>query len=290
MTCEQAIELLPWYLNGTLEDQEREAVQGHLETCEACRTALAETREAGKIFTQHLPPEALIALAYGETPVGLDPALAERHLESCPECAAELELARMSRRLEEDDRIAVFSAKQGRETAGGYRTWRGAALAASLTGLIAFGGWFHAAGRNQQIQHQQAALEAEMKGQQSELSQLAQAVKPQIELNTWNQTLPPEERERGGTHPEIQIPGNQTVTPHLTASREVGSPEREMAVLDASGKPVYQAAGLLREKDTDDFTIKIPAGFLKPGSYTIQLYTRENGKQVPRESYKIRVQ
>ena len=290
MTCEQAIELLPWYLNGTLESQEHEEVRGHLETCEACRTALAETREAGKIFAQHLPSEALVALAYGETPAGLDPDLAERHLESCPECAAELELARMSRRLEEEDRIAVFPAKGTRETAGGYRTWRGAALAASLTGLIAFGGWFNSAERNQQIQQQQAALEAEMKGQQGELSQLAQAVKPQIELNTWNQTLPPEERERGGTHPEIQIPGNQTVTPHLTASREVSSPEREMAILDASGKPVFQAAGLLREKDTDDFTIKIPAGFLKPGSYTIQLYTRENGQQVPRETYRIRVE
>jgi predicted anti-sigma-YlaC factor YlaD len=288
MTCEQAIELLPWYLNGTLEGQEHEEVRGHLETCEACRTALAETREAGRIFTQHLPSEALVALAYGETPAGLDSALAERHLESCPECAADLELARMSRQLE-DDRIAVFPAKGRRETAGGYRTWRGAAMAASLTGLIAFGGWFHSAGRNQQIQQKQDALEAEMKGQQSELSQLAQEMKPQIELNTWNQSLPPEERTRGESA-EIRIPGNHAATPHLTASREVGAPEREIAILDSDGKPAYQAAGLHRDKDTDDFTFMIPRGFLKPGRYTIQLYTRENGKQVPRESYKIRVE
>jgi len=290
MTCEQAIELLPWYLNGTLEGQEHEEVRGHLETCEACRTALAETREAGEIFAGHLPSEALVALAYGEAPAGLDPALAERHLESCPECAAELELARMSRRLEEDDRIAVFPAKQARETAGGYRTWRGAALAASLTGLIAFGGWFNSAERNQQIQQKQDALEAEMKGQQSELSQIAQAAKPQIRINTWNPTLPPEEKERGGTHPEIQIPENQTASPHLTANREVRSSEREIVILDANGTPVYQKAGLHREEATEDFTITIDAGSLKPGRYTIQLYETVNGQRVPRESYKIRVE
>jgi anti-sigma factor RsiW len=146
MNCDQAIEYLPWLLNGTLEATERDEVRRHLATCESCRAALNDTRDAWTIFGQHLPGDALVALAYGEIPAGVDPAVAERHLASCPECAAELELARTSRRLEEDDNIAVFPrarSRQEKRSDGGSRTWRAAALAAGLTGLVAGTGWFH---------------------------------------------------------------------------------------------------------------------------------------------------
>src|SRR3954453_20110615 len=135
MNCDESIERLPWFLNGTLEGGEHDEVRRHLETCERCRTALNDTREAWAIFGQHLPSEALVALAYGEPPAGIDPDLAERHLASCPQCAAELELARTSRHLEDDDRIAVFPGARTLKTTGGRdggtRTWRTAALAAS---------------------------------------------------------------------------------------------------------------------------------------------------------------
>ena len=55
MTCDQAIELLPWHLNGTLEAGETAEVRQHLETCERCRAALAETRQAWSVFAQHIP-------------------------------------------------------------------------------------------------------------------------------------------------------------------------------------------------------------------------------------------
>lgn len=147
MTCEQAIELLPWSLNGTLEAKEQEEVRNHLATCEACRRALAETREAWRIFDQHLPSEVLVALAWGETPAGIDPEVAGRHLAACPQCAAELELARTSRHLEEDERVALFPVKPAaapaRETRGDgeIRTWRRAALAASLAAVVGLSGW-----------------------------------------------------------------------------------------------------------------------------------------------------
>ncbi|HET6344407.1 MAG TPA: zf-HC2 domain-containing protein, partial [Myxococcota bacterium] len=198
MTCEQAIERLPWLLNGTLEGEELQEVQHHLETCESCRKALAETRDAWRLFNQHLPSQALVALAYGEVPEGLDAALAERHVASCPQCAAELELARMSRRLEEANNLALFTPKPApvRDTAREYRTWRGAALAASLVGLIAIGGWFQSAQRVHLvpgIQATQAALETEMKAQQEQIKRISQ---PQI--NVWNQQVHWDEVERGG--------------------------------------------------------------------------------------------
>lgn len=155
MNCEQAIELLPWLLNGTLQESERQEVREHLAGCDRCREALAETRFAWSVYDQHLPSEALVALAYGDRlPDGLDPALAERHLATCPQCAAELELVRTSRHLEEDDRIATMPFQRKDRAAGAStaaaplvrasaRAWRSSALAASLVGLVALSGWIH---------------------------------------------------------------------------------------------------------------------------------------------------
>jgi anti-sigma factor RsiW len=295
MNCDQAIEFLPWLLNGTLEATERDEVRRHLATCERCRAALNDTRDAWTIFAQHLPGDALVALAYGEIPADVDPAVAERHLATCPECAAELELARMSHRLEEDERIATFPAKTVRDTGREYRTWRGGALAAGLAGLIAFGGWFHAAqrsglvseleARNQAIQQQQAKLETEIKGIRSSMSQLT---RPRLN------TLAPEfhsdvVRGQNGA----SIPANQIATPLLYADPAVPSPERAIAILDESGLPVWQDTGLRRTSESSGpqyFTITLLPGFLKPGQYTIQLYSNENGQRVKRESYKIRVE
>ncbi|HEX2644542.1 MAG TPA: zf-HC2 domain-containing protein [Thermoanaerobaculia bacterium] len=158
MNCEQAIELLPWLLNGTLQESERQAVREHLAGCDRCREALAETRFAWSVYDQHLPSEALVALAYGDRlPDGLDPALAERHLATCPQCAAELELVRTSRHLEEDERIAPMPFQRKDRAAGAsttvpaaaplvrtsVRAWRSSALAASLVGVVALSGWIH---------------------------------------------------------------------------------------------------------------------------------------------------
>ncbi len=150
MNCDDAIELLPWLLNGTLESAERDEVRGHLASCERCRAALTDTRAAWTTFDQHLASEALVALAYGEPPAGIDPAVAERHLASCPQCAAELELARMSRRLEEDGDVALFpvaSAARPLKAAEPRKdpapSWRAAAIAAGLAAVVASTGWLH---------------------------------------------------------------------------------------------------------------------------------------------------
>jgi len=42
MTHDAAIELLPWLINGSLDDEEREAVAGHAASCVICRRELDE--------------------------------------------------------------------------------------------------------------------------------------------------------------------------------------------------------------------------------------------------------
>jgi hypothetical protein len=149
MNCEQAIEYLPWLLNGTLDEEARRQVGEHLKECASCRKALEDTRLAWRIYDQHVPSEALVALAWGETPEGYDPDVLERHLQFCPECAADLELVRTSRRLEEDDRVALFPAARTRSLERPARpgAWRAAALAAGLAGVVAASGWLWSAGQ-----------------------------------------------------------------------------------------------------------------------------------------------
>ncbi|MEA2563523.1 MAG: putative zinc-finger [Acidobacteriota bacterium] len=157
LNCDQVAELLPWYLNGTLDEGEQGEVRVHLEGCAKCRQALEDTRLAWRIYDQHIPSEALVALAWGETPEGLDPDVLDRHLETCPQCAAELEMVRTSRKLEEDDRIALFPtpARPARTERSAPR-WRTAAMAAGLTGIVAASGWVWTAGRANDLEERLA--------------------------------------------------------------------------------------------------------------------------------------
>ena len=332
MNCDQAIEFLPWLLNGTLEAGERDEVRRHLATCESCRAALNDTQEAWTIFGQHLPSDALVALAYGETPTGVDPAVTERHLASCPECAAELELARTSRHLEEDDKVAVFpGTRPRRETVNeGSRSWRAAALAAGLAGIVALSGWVYEFRRVDDLAGQlaqkptqeerrpktpappsispsngasvaavQGKLEQSLKDQQRLRDDLAQEKsqnadfrdrfyklsKPQA--NPWSGLLFPADvmRDEKGTASEITLPRNTLAV--VTLGTEGKEGDRDLEILDSQKKGRLSLSGL--HNLDGQYKFSIPSG-LDPGRYTIQLYSNENGKRVPRESYKIRVE
>ncbi|HET9210925.1 MAG TPA: zf-HC2 domain-containing protein [Thermoanaerobaculia bacterium] len=327
MNCDEATEYLPWLLNGSLGAGESGEVRRHLATCERCRAALNDTRDAWTVFSQHLPSEALVALAYGETPAGLDPALVERHLASCPECAAELELARTSRRLEEDDKIAVFPGpRREMKDAGRSRSWRASALAAGLAALVAGTGWVYEiqrvaglehlaqapapvqqspapaqAGPDEASRRKLASLEGDLKksqetqedlqdklqqlnGQVADLASRPRggASEPQIIGSTL--TLPAPQEIVRGTEKVIQVPGNQTASLTLETNDD-DKASRRVEILDAGGRKVWGRDGL--PQVNAEYQIILPAAFLKPGRYTIQLYASGGRKA---EAYAIRVQ
>lgn len=338
MTCDQAIEFLPWLLNGTLEPQEREEARQHLRTCERCRKALGETQMAWRLFEEHLPTNALISLAYGETPAGVDAAWAEHHLASCPQCAAELELARMSRRLEDEDNVAVFPGPRSRPVgAGETRKWRSAALAAGLAGVVALSGWLHSArqldltsdrlaeaarrasggvaapatppsvapgGGDQALREQLAATQVQverleaLQKQSDEAVTQAQEQMAQLQkererrsprINGFTDDLGNSDVERDEAASIKRVPADQETRLLLPKSKDAGLPEsREIQILDRSGKVVWQATGLIPDI-YGSYTLDLPPGFLAPGPYTVQLYSQENGKRIPRELWEIEV-
>ncbi len=101
MSCHTTTDLLPWFLNGSLAEDEKALVQQHLVGCAECRADLAATRQAAAIFAAHLPPAALIAHLLGETVPGLSPATIATHLASCESCREELELLRQGQPADE---------------------------------------------------------------------------------------------------------------------------------------------------------------------------------------------
>jgi anti-sigma factor RsiW len=287
MNCDQAIEILPWLLNDSLEAQEREEVRRHLETCSRCREALAETQDAWRIFGQHLPSETLVALAYGETPTDLDPALVERHLASCPQCTAELEMATMSRRLEEEDKIAVFPGKRRRQPQemGSYRGWRATALAASLAGLVAVSGWVHS---SRQAERFEAGLASQAQGRAGQTEIASLGTHPQAA--TFLSVSPDEAVERGKAGQIADLPaGASESVLALGSPRPSSYHDYDVEIREAGrgGSPFFTVHGVQRNQD-GYYTLSVPRGSLKPGAYTIQVFGVEGSRREALETYSVR--
>lgn len=138
MNHETAHELLPWLLNGTLDPGERDEVRAHLESCEACRRELDETRQAMNVFEQHLSTRDLVARAEGRD-TELPAEAVEAHLESCPECAEELTLLTGSLQAYGDALEPKPSPPASRPTVAAY--WRHGAIAATVVALASLALW-----------------------------------------------------------------------------------------------------------------------------------------------------
>lgn len=230
----------------------------------------------------------------------------------------------MSRRLEEDDKIAVFPAARPRPAADtGYRKWRAAALAAGLAGVVAASGWIYSAqqvteqlaqrpapaggpaqlapaggeasrqqmarleGQVREAQRAQAQLQEELKQASSQLAGLRDQPRGlgEPQLNTWSGLV-----SAGGDvvrgQPEevtVEIPANREAALSLEATGD--NTPRRIELRDSDGRLRWKASGLLRTEE-DAYKLTIPAHFLPPGKYTIQLHSPD-GK--PRERYTIQV-
>lgn len=149
MNCERTLQALPWYLNGSLSDEEKGAIDAHLAQCESCRRELAATREAGRVYRQHIPTEALVAHAFGEE-TELPASLIEAHVASCDSCRDELAMVKESRAVLEVGELdeapatgAVDPPRQANVLPGPWSRsgWQVATLAAALVAAIGLSGW-----------------------------------------------------------------------------------------------------------------------------------------------------
>lgn len=289
MNCETAIELLPWFLNGTLDPHEKEGVRRHLRECEACRLALTETREAWQTFDQHLASETIVALAYDEAPVGASAQEAALHLASCARCAAELEMARTSRRLEGEENVVPFAARRSAPapvvSTRSPRGWQMTALAAGLAGVLGLAGWMN---RGQEL----SALRQQLASRGTE-SQAAGG--PRL-VATANPVLldPLEAKMRDFGEPgdsETTLPAGQASALQLNSSAAIEPAERatissyRLEVARSGGEKVTEAPVTLQPDGNYAVTVwNLPAG-----EYELRILGRTPDGEKPCETYRFKV-
>ncbi len=303
--CEHIAGLLPWLLNGTLEQAAAVEVRAHLENCAPCQRALAETALAWTVRRQHIPAAVLVEYAFERAAPDFDPALLQEHLAACEACAEELAQARASRRWAEEAetaRLIPFPARPARE-------WRGLALAACLAGLALLGTWFwtwqRARGEQTLLRAQQRALRERVAGLETENRQLREAGQSQAtsqtaelqarvrelaapQLNVPLFDLYPRELARRSTAAglnEIRLPRQaRAVTLILNSQSNPLTRAVSLQIVNARGAIVWRAAQLTRQA-SGEFTLSLPADFLPPGRYTLQLYAPSGARL---ESFDLR--
>lgn len=332
MDCKLIAEILPWYLNGTLAPDAQQQTQAHLARCPQCQRELQATVEAVHIYSQHAPEEALLDYAFNQPLAASQRALLERHLATCAACAEQLELVRESCRLGEievarADQVAapqpapvadLNAARQAR--ARPLRGWQYGALAASLLGCIALGGWLwhwqqarqsaqllaSLTGQQRELQERLASLEAENRQlrqpepqqpeprAQQELAQLRARVRelsvPQLNVVVLD-VYPQEMAQRGQSSAvnQLRIPARASaLTLLLNSQSQQAARSYSLEILDAQQRAIASSAGLARQA-TGDYTLSLPAALLPPGRYTFNVYGQIAGKRVKVDSYQIQL-
>jgi hypothetical protein len=304
MDCEHVAELTPWLINGTLQGDEGHRAREHLAQCRRCRQELGDTAAAWSVYQQHVPTEALVDHAFGR-PATAPLDLIERHLESCEECAEQLELVQESRRLEQPE--AADSLASSRWRSSPY--WPYAALAAGVVCVIAIGGWIRSSQRAATLaQEQQAAQErlANLEAQNrqlretqthlgqagQEIARLQEQIKRlnQPQLNPLVQDLSPVEstqRAGGPNLNRLEIPPKTTaVTLILRSDNSATYRDYSIEIVDARRAVVWSASGLVRQP-TDDYTITVPVEALPAGRFTIRVYGQSNSRRVKSDTYLV---
>jgi hypothetical protein len=232
-----------------------------------------------------------------------------------------LELAKMSRRLEEDDNVVVFPApRPEKETSRAYRGWRAAAIAASLAGLIAAGGWFQT--RRQPVQTvvspgdrepvltqpqtrpDQGPAEGELaalrqrvkelsdyaeglKGQVDEAQeQIAQhAAQPDLTASPWlSGVVSPTDvlRNEGGAEEIVDVPAKASlaILPLRASRPETGAHEKHEVVVLRESGKPATTKPVQFDRN-GWYLLTLTGGELKPGAYTLQVYGTTDGKRDP---------
>ncbi len=151
--CAEVAELLPVYLNRSLEEAAARRVENHLAACSVCRQEERDTRTAQALFSGHLPAELLVDYALAQSMPSRSVAVVESHLAACERCSGELALIRRDTTADEpasgataDERAlgataeSAFAVPQtaGRESLGSLRAL---AWAACLAAVVAAAGW-----------------------------------------------------------------------------------------------------------------------------------------------------
>jgi len=138
MTHEEAVRCLPEFVEGRLPEADLDRMQGHVDSCDDCRSSAEGYRLIVQALRSdfafgaagHPGSDALVAFATGLA--AIDPAehlRVARHVDSCAACAADVDATREMERTFAAPQLAAST--EGRGTRAGWRGWTVAAAVAA---------------------------------------------------------------------------------------------------------------------------------------------------------------
>ncbi len=290
MDTQKAIELLPWYLNGTLDSDEQSEVERHLASSEECRQALADTRAAAALFNAHVPTEALVAHAFGDKTEGINQETIEEHLKLSRQEAELHELVMQSRgaldwsqrseqqRSEPGLGDIVTPVKVARNAAndnGAAQRWRAAAIAASLACVMALTGWLT---RGAPSGTRSGDLGGDLQ---------ARAGSQVIDLHSAS-VYRGEETEV----PSVVVGETEVLMSFDLPRNADGTPAyaphgaKRVKIVDAAGTVVYEIGG--RAPSDSFYNVTLPANAHLDGLYQVQLFEADASNAEPLAVYPFR--
>jgi hypothetical protein len=300
MDAERAIELLPWYVNGGLEPEERREVAAALAASAEVRRELADVRRAFELHGYRPEPEVLLDYALGLEPEGVTRETVETLAALLPSVREELDMMR--------EGLGSLQSVGPAATRGGgvepaRAPWRRGAIAASLLAAAFLGAWAwssHRLGlRSQELQLVRARLEAA----DAERNELVRRLET---LPKWSETgalvsadlvvtdLFPTgmvlrgEAEEGNAVAIVQRQTRRVVL--LLNSRLPDTTEiAGLALRDASGVEIWTSSEPVVRGEHGEYALLLPVRELEAGLYTLELLGATSDAQAVLEVYRLRL-
>ncbi len=293
--CGSAAELLPWYLNGTLGQEESAALEAHMESCPGCRQEHRDTSFAAAAFNTHATADQLVRYAFHQVSMGPERTLLEDHLRICSRCAEELKLVEASRDRQHEDmdvsfetpaaeipaalpfrrspfrrspfRRSPFRRSQSRSAQG----WQLGAIAASLLAILAAGYWLWNLGSTAGTVGDTGPATAGLEG-------------PGISLPAGSESGLRVIAASSGTFDEgasvLRLEA-RTSEVELTFAFDGPPPEgpAEIDVLDSVGRRLWRGSALTPLGDSR-FQARLPIEAFPVGELTLRVRRRDGGRLV----------
>lgn len=322
MNCERVAELLPWLLNGTLDEPTRDAMDTHVAACPHCQRERSDTDFALDAFGRHVTPEELVEYAFGRPIDRADTETIESHLASCDACRDQLALVRESRNLmaiEGETRTPAIAPVAWHAR---LRSSIPLPLAAGLVLATLIGSWTWTRrealvsearlAEYRQGAGQVAGLEAELQQQRRRLADAGAELRQQHDRATSERAAlesrlnalavpqadvpvveiyPIALAERDGRRQINDIdlsPAAASVTLILNAQARSSSTRYGLDLVDGQGRIVWGARGVTR-RAADEYTLTLPAALIPPGLYRIDIYGDQTRTTFRTETYQIRI-
>jgi len=284
-------ELLPWYLAGTLSEDEKAQVAKHLQDCHDCRKEFEEIQNLGDaadhygdvLFTKHIASDKLVLFA--EAPRSLDAPERkniEAHLSECTNCREELKLLQGLESTLTQDKAPVKKKENSDWLSNFFLNLKNTlfpvvlkpAFAYFLVLLLAYPAW-------QGLQKPGTAEMQSASSGQEVTTAKTQSAGPGQEDTTPNpffiqQVLSLQAGDTRGGEEENELSlydSNEELAlifmVEITAEPNI---RYDLEIFSDAGVSVIKDENIKSMRGHGVFHLNLPPGFLDPGAYTLKVY------------------